>query len=150
MGNICRSPTAHGVFRHLVREAGLEERIEVDSAGTHGYHVGAPPDARAQATARERGLDLSDLRARKAVAADFKRFDYLLAMDQANYQGLRDICPPGYEDRLHLFLEFAPELDIDEVPDPYYGGQRGFDDVFDMVTAASRGLLDVIRAEHGV
>ncbi|MBU0501004.1 MAG: low molecular weight phosphotyrosine protein phosphatase [Gammaproteobacteria bacterium] len=148
MGNICRSPTAHGVFRHLVVQAGLMDSIEVDSAGTQGYHVGAPPDSRSQATARGRGLDLGDLRARKAIAADFNRFDYILAMDRANYQGLREICPSGHERRLRMFLEFAPELGIEEVPDPYYGGQRGFEDVFDMATQASQGLLDYIRGRH--
>ncbi|OGT89326.1 MAG: phosphotyrosine protein phosphatase [Gammaproteobacteria bacterium RIFOXYA12_FULL_61_12] len=148
MGNICRSPTAHGVFRHLVGQEGLADRIEIDSAGTHGYHAGAPPDSRSQATALKRGFDLSDLRARKVVAADFSRFDYILAMDSANYQGLREICPPGHEHRLRMFLDFAPRLDIAEVPDPYYGGQRGFDDVFDMVTEASQGLLDHIRGKH--
>ncbi|MBF0255482.1 MAG: low molecular weight phosphotyrosine protein phosphatase [Gammaproteobacteria bacterium] len=148
MGNICRSPTAHGVFRQLVRQEGLERQIEIDSAGTHGYHIGAAPDQRAQATARSRGFDLSDLRARQVERGDFEQFDYVLAMDRDNYQGLQAICPPGREERLRLFLEFAPQLGRREVPDPYYGGQRGFEEVFDMVDAASRGLLDHIRAHH--
>ena len=148
MGNICRSPTAEGVFRNLVREEGLDEHIVTDSAGTHAYHVGEPPDRRAQATAVQRGIDLSDLRARKAVAADFEEFDYVLAMDRDNHGMLQMICPQGYEDRLSLFLEFAPHLSYKEVPDPYYGGDKGFENVFDMVEAASRGLLEDIRQRH--
>ncbi len=148
MGNICRSPTAHGVFRHLVEEAGLADRILIDSAGTHSYHVGSPPDQRAQATALERGFDLSDLRARQAVSADFAEFDYLLAMDRDNYRGLKAISLPGYEERLHLFMDFAPRLGRKEVPDPYYGGPKGFEDVFDMVSEASQGLLSHIRNQH--
>lgn len=150
MGNICRSPTAHGVFRDLVRREGLEQAIAIDSAGTHSYHVGSPPDRRAQETARARGFDLSDLRARQATAEDFRQFDYVLAMDRDNHQGLASLCPKGLEQRLHLFLDFAPELKISEVPDPYYGGQRGFDQVFDMVEAASQGLLAHIRRTHGL
>jgi protein-tyrosine phosphatase len=150
MGNICRSPTAHGVFRDLVQQQGLNGVIEIDSAGTHSYHVGSPPDSRSQATALSRGFDLSDLRARQARAADFDQFDYVLAMDRDNHRGLADMCPSGAEHKLHLFMDFAPDLEIDEVPDPYYGGPNGFDRVFDMVDAASRGLLAHIRKEHGV
>lgn len=150
MGNICRSPTAHGVFRDLVRKEGLEGRIEVDSAGTHGYHIGAPPDGRAQATARSRGFDLGDLRARKAVAEDFIEFDYLLAMDEDNYQGLKAIAPKDASGRLQLFLDYAPVTGLREVPDPYYGGQQGFEQVFDLVAEASRGLLAHIRQEQGL
>ncbi|WP_295428093.1 low molecular weight protein-tyrosine-phosphatase [uncultured Thiodictyon sp.] len=142
MGNICRSPTAHGVFRHLVQQAGYAARIQVDSAGTHGYHIGEPPDERAEETARARGIDISDLRARRAEPEDFLAFDYILAMDQDNYHSLARICPPGMERKLSLFLDFAPELKRREVPDPYYGGQRGFDQVLDMVETAARGLLD--------
>jgi protein-tyrosine phosphatase len=144
MGNICRSPTAHGVFRHLVQEAGLSARIEIDSAGTHGYHVDEPPDARTQETALARGVDISDLRARRAEPEDFLHYDYILAMDQDNYHSLSRICPRGMERKLLLFLDFAPELKRREVPDPYYGGQRGFDQVFDMVEAAAAGLLEHI------
>jgi protein-tyrosine phosphatase len=144
MGNICRSPTAHGVFRHLVRESGLEALIEIDSAGTHAYHVGEPPDRRARETARSRGIDIGDLRARRAEPEDFHYFDYVLAMDQDNYHSLSRICPPGVESKLALFMDFAPELRRREVPDPYYGGQQGFEQVFDMVEAAARGLLDDI------
>lgn len=145
MGNICRSPTAHGVFRQLVIEEQLTDFIEIDSAGTHAYHVGNPPDSRAQQTARSRGIDLSDLTARQVKSHDFELFDYVLAMDHDNFHGLRAICPAGKEDRLHMFLDFAPALKVKEVPDPYYGGASGFEKVFDMVDEASRGLLEDIK-----
>jgi len=145
MGNICRSPTAHGVFRDLVRKEGLQERIEIDSAGTHAYHVGNEPDQRAQATAQARGIDLSDLRARQVTADDFIDYDYILAMDEENHDILRALCPRGEEGRLRLFLEFAPGQGVREVPDPYYGGAQGFERVFDLVDAASRGLLKDIE-----
>ena len=145
MGNICRSPTAHGVFRQLVAREGLDGVIEIDSAGTHAYHVGKPPDPRAQETAHSRGIDLKDLRARRARPEDFEYFDYVLAMDQDNYHGLCKICPPGYERKIALFMDYAPRMKIREVPDPYYGGPQGFEQVFDMVEAASGGLLNDIR-----
>jgi protein-tyrosine phosphatase len=148
MGNICRSPTAHGVFRRLVIDEGLSHRIEIDSAGTHAYHIGEPPDRRARETARSRGIDIEDLRARLAEPDDCVRFDYVLAMDRDNYECLVRICPEGMEGRLRLFMDFAPELGIREVPDPYYGGQRGFEQVFDMVESAARGLLMDIRSRH--
>ena len=147
MGNICRSPTAEGVFRHLVRQEELEHLIQSDSAGTHAYHVGNPPDTRAQATAETRGIELHDLRARRVSAKDFELFDYVLAMARENYEILSDICPQGYESRLRLFMEFAPQLNIPEVPDPYYGGTSGFERVFDMVEEASQGLLEDIRRQ---
>ncbi len=148
MGNICRSPTAHGVFRHLVRAAGYATQIEIDSAGTHAYHLNEPPDERAQETALARGVDISDLRARRAAAEDFAYYDYILAMDQDNYHSLSRVCPQGMERKLLLLMDFAPQLKRREVPDPYYGGQRGFDQVFDMVEAAAQGLLDhLIRRE---
>ncbi|MBG7602769.1 MAG: low molecular weight phosphotyrosine protein phosphatase [Gammaproteobacteria bacterium] len=145
MGNICRSPTAHGVFRKLVESEGLTDIIVIDSAGTHAYHVGNPPDQRAQQTALYRNLDLSDLRARQTAGDDFERFDYVLAMDEDNYAILQNACPADMEYKLRLFMSFAPELGIREVPDPYYGGDRGFEQVFDMIEAASEGLLDEIR-----
>jgi protein-tyrosine phosphatase len=148
MGNICRSPTAHGVFRQLVREAGLADRIEVDSAGTHAYHVGNPPDPRAQAVAQGRGVAMDDLRARQARPEDFLEYDYVLAMDQDNYHGLSAICPRGQERRIGLFLDYAPQLRVREVPDPYYGGPQGFERVFDLVEAAARGLLADIQRRH--
>lgn len=148
MGNICRSPTAQGVFRKLVEEEGLADRVETDSAGTHAYHVGQPPDQRAQATAAGRNIDLSDLRGRQVNVEDFHRFDYILAMDRENLEILSGLCPVGMEDRLSLFMDFADDYGIAEVPDPYYGGEQGFEQVFDMVEAASRGLLGHIRKNH--
>lgn len=150
MGNICRSPMAHGYFEHLVRDAGLGDRIEVDSAGTHAYHIGKPPDSRAQQTSIRHGIDLSAQRARKALREDFQRFDYVLAMDKDNYSLLADLCPEGQEHRLRLFLEFAPQLSEREVPDPYYGGPEGFERVFDMVEAAAAGLLMDIRSRYAI
>jgi len=147
MGNICRSPTAEGVFRHLVRQEELEHLIQTDSAGTHAYHVGNPPDSRAQSTAERRGIELHDLRARRVSAEDFDLFDYVLAMDSENHEILSELCPSGYESRLRLFMEFAPHLNIPEVPDPYYGGPSGFERVFDMVEEASKGLLEDIRRQ---
>ena len=150
MGNICRSPTAEGVFRQLLRDAGLSARIEVDSAGTHAYHVGEPPDRRAQQAARSRGIDLSKQRARAAVVADFQRFDWIIAMDRANLENLQRLRPEGGRARLHELMEFAPQAVLSEVPDPYYGGSDGFEQVLDLVEEGSRGLLARIRAEHGL
>lgn len=144
MGNICRSPTAEGVFRNLIQRDGYDRWITTDSAGTHAYHIGNEPDYRTQQTARNRGIDLSDLRARKVVKNDFIDFDYVLAMDNDNYQILERLCPDGFEDRLSLFLDFSKEYAETEVPDPYYGGDQGFEHVFDLVDSASRGLLDNI------
>ncbi len=147
MGNICRSPTAHGVFAALVDAAGLADRIEVDSAGTHGYHVGAPPDPRSQQTARARGVDLAALRARRFEAGDFVDFDYLLAMDRGNLADMLALRPDDARARVHLMLDFAPDYGHDEVPDPYFG-DAGFERVFDMIDAASRGLLAHLREQH--
>ena len=146
MGNICRSPTAEGVFRHLVEQQGLAEKIIIDSAGTHDYHIGNPPDARSQAAAARRGYDLGSLRARQIVAGDFTKFDYVLAMDDANLHLLQQQCPDEYRNRLKLFLEFAEGCRLREVPDPYYGGAQGFTQVLDLVESAARGLLEHIRA----
>lgn len=148
MGNICRSPTAHGVFRKLVSDSGLEGHISTDSAGTHAYHIGEGPDKRSQATASKRDIDISDLRARQAKAEDFHRFDYVIAMDQDNLISLNRICPGEMEHKLRLFMDFAPQMRTREVPDPYYGGGRGFEHVFDLVEAASVGLLEEIRSTH--
>ena len=148
MGNICRSPTAEGVFRHIVAEQGLQGSIVTDSAGTHAYHVGEQPDRRAQSTAKSRGIDLSDLSARRVLAVDFEKFDYVLAMDNDNYANLEELCPTGLDDRLSLFLDFAPAVQTSEVPDPYYGGVKGFEVVFDMVEQASLGLLQDIKKKH--
>jgi protein-tyrosine phosphatase len=149
MGNICRSPTAHGLFQKLVDEQGLAQRIVVDSAGTHSYHVGNPPDPRSQATARQRGVDLSGLRARRFVSGDFIEFDYLLGMDSGNIADMRAIRPEQASARLQLMLEYSRHFDEREVPDPYYGND-GFELVFDMIDDASRGLLEHIRMQHDV
>ncbi len=148
MGNICRSPTAHGVFRALVEREGLAHVVEIDSAGTHAYHVGSSPDKRAQATARSRGVDLSDLVARRVAEEDFATFDLVLAMDQDNFIALSEICPDAHLDKIHLFMDFAPGMRTREVPDPYYGGASGFERVFDLVEAASEGLIEEIRRRH--
>ncbi len=141
-GNICRSPTAEGVFRARAIEAGLEHRVRADSAGTHGYHVGEAPDPRSCATALRRGVDLSSLRGRKVTVQDFDRFDLLLAMDRGHLRALQALAPPGKADRAHLFLHFAPRLGLQDVPDPYYGGEEGFERVLDMIEAACDGLLE--------
>lgn len=142
MGNICRSPSAHGVLRHKLKAAGLGQRVEVDSAGTHGYHVGAPPDERSQQHARRRGYELADLRARRLEAADFERFDLVLAMDEDNLTLARARCPPALQERLHLFLPYArADSGMRAVPDPYYGGPDGFEEVLDLVEAACDALL---------
>lgn len=150
MGNICRSPTAEGVFRHIVNSAGLADKIHIDSAGTHSYHIGSTPDPRAQAAALNRNIDLSSQRARKVKGADFDEFDYVLAMDHSNYSDLRDISSEDTQDRLSLFLDFAETVSTREVPDPYYGGDQGFEHVLDLVEEASRGLLASIREKHGL
>lgn len=149
MGNICRSPTAHGVFRRYVQESGLHNHIEIDSAGTHAYHVGEPPDKRAQQAAQKRGVNLSDLRARQVNATDFVHYDYILAMDNDNYAILEALCPPEEMHKLYLFLTFAPDMDVREVPDPYYGGDSGFERVLNLVEAASLGLLAEIKRDTG-
>ena len=148
MGNICRSPTAEGVFTKLVQDQNLTDVIEIDSAGTHAYHVGEAPDPRSQKTALKRGIDLSSLRARRAVSADFEKYDYVLAMDRENQRGLEAICPIGQEYKLQLFLSYAPNLEHEEVPDPYYGGPHGFERVLDMIEEASHGLLQDIQLRH--
>jgi len=150
MGNICRSPTAHGVFLDMVNKAELEDRIKVDSAGTHAYHVAEPPDPRAQEAALKRDVDLSGLRARKAVQNDFYEYDYVIAMDNSNFSSLLSMAPEGHEDKLKLFLEYAPHLDVTEVPDPYYGGRNGFERVLDLIEAASEGLLEDVKKHHNL
>ena len=149
MGNICRSPTAHGVFEALVEEQGLGGSIRVDSAGTHSYHVGSAPDPRSQATARAHGVDLSGLRARRFVSGDFVDFDYLLAMDRGNLADMLAIKPANARARTELMLDYATGSRAREIPDPYYGND-GFELVYEMVTDASRGLLRHIRERHGI
>ena len=148
LGNICRSPTAQGVFEALLQREGLAGRIQVDSAGTQAYHVGEPPDTRAQQAALRRGVDLSGQRARRVRPEDFLEFDYILAMDRSNYEDLRAVCHPDYEERVRLFLEFASTSGVQDVPDPYYGGAQGFERVFDLIEEAAEGLLADIRARH--
>ena len=148
MGNICRSPTAHGVFRKLIEDQQLAHLISIDSAGTHAYHVGSGPDKRAQATAARRGVDLSSLVARRVTQEDFDEFDYVVAMDQDNYLSLSEICPDRHVGKIHLLMDFAPGMRTREVPDPYYGGPAGFERVFDLIEAASLGLVDEIRLRH--
>ncbi|NOX08744.1 MAG: low molecular weight phosphotyrosine protein phosphatase [Gammaproteobacteria bacterium] len=147
MGNICRSPTAEGVFLSLLEAEGMLDVVEVDSAGTHAYHVGEQPDLRSQAAARGRGIDLSNQRGRQFEANDFIEFDYVLAMDSENYRGLKHICPPGYEHKLHRFLEYARYTKTLDVPDPYYGAGDGFEQVLDLIEDASQGLLETLRKE---
>ncbi len=148
MGNICRSPTAQGVFERLVQQHALSDLIEIDSAGTHAYHVGEPPDSRAQETALNRGVDLSSQRARRVQAGDFEYYDYVIAMDSDNLKNLLAICPRGMRKKVSLFLSHQSQYEAQDVPDPYYGGSSGFEQVLDMVEAASDGLLTVIKQHH--
>lgn len=148
MGNICRSPTAEAVFRAKVYEAGLSQHIDIDSVGTHDYHIGDPPDQRTQRAAKQRGYDLGNLRGRQVEVADFSRFDYVLAMDNANMAILYSLCPKEHRDRLGLFLHYAKNYRQTEVPDPYYGGEDGFERVLDMVEDAAAGLLQHIQTLH--
>ena len=144
-GNICRSPTAEGVFRHMMNENRIAGWVEVASAGTHGYHVGEAPDQRAQQAATRRGYDLSRIRARKVVPQDLEYFDMILAMDRKTLESLRLICSAERLGRLGLFMDYSTVFDEDEVPDPYYGTGQGFDLVLDMVEEASRGLIDRVK-----
>lgn len=148
LGNICRSPTAEGVFTKMVDEAGLMDRIQIDSAGTGGWHVGEPPDARAQVAAKKRGYELQHLRARQALPGDFYQFDYILAMDDENLRNLRLLCEQ--KDHLHkaeLLLNYAKNFTEKEVPDPYYGGDEGFSHVLDLIEDACSHLLQQIQTE---
>lgn len=147
LGNICRSPTAEGVMRDQVAAAKLGNRIEIDSAGTGSWHIGEPPDRRAQKAASLRGYDLSTLRGRQIGAADFERFDLLIAMDDANVAALTRICPPAHRDKIRLLMEFDPQADAREVVDPYFGGDAGFEAVLDQCEAACRGLLAGLRGQ---
>ena len=148
LGNICRSPTAHGVFQKMVDDEKLSAVIAVDSAGTSGWHIGDPPDARTTKVAKSRGVDLSVLRGRKVEVQDFYEFDYILAMDNANLQELKAIQPEQNDKHVGLFLEFATHFSESEVPDPYYGGAEGFEHVFDLVDDACVGLLQAIKQRY--
>ena len=145
MGNICRSPTAEGVVRSYIKNNGLGDVVEVDSAGTHGYHVGEAPDSRTQRAAMVRGYNLSQLRARKVARQDLDYFDLILAMDKSNLDNLRRMSPPEMHDRIRLFMDYARNFDDDEVPDPYFGLGHGFDLVLDMVEDAAQGLVDDLK-----
>ena len=148
MGNVCRSPTAEAVFRSRVAAAGLADRIVCTSAGTHGFNVGAAADARSRAAAARRGYDMSKARGRAIAAADFERYDLVLAMDRQNLEALREICPEGRQDRLRLLMEFARAHAMQEVPDPYYSTAQGFDVVLDMIEDACGALLEHVRAQY--
>lgn len=150
MGNICRSPTAEGVFTKLVKDHKLDAHFAIDSAGTHAYHVGNAPDLRSQSAALERGIDLSGLRARQVIHGDFEDFDYVLAMDDENYSILINACPEQHKPKVKYFLDYAPHLNERQVPDPYYGGQYGFERVLDMVEEASAGFLKALRESGGI
>lgn len=145
MGNICRSPTAEAVLRHKLRERGLAAAVEVDSAGTHGWHEGAPADERSQRHARKRGYDLTGLRSRPVSEQDFEQFDLLLAMDWENLAHLEDACPPQHRRKLQRLMAFAPQALHPEVPDPYYGGPHAFDRVLDLVEAGCDGLIEHLQ-----
>ena len=149
MGNICRSPTAEGVFRRLAAERAPGMEIEVDSAGTHDYHVGDPPDPRSIAAAARRGVDLRRLRARAVCDEDFERFDLIIAMDRQNRAALLDRSPAPFRERIRLFMEFAGDPEIADVPDPYYGGAPGFERVLDLAEEAAAGLLDELLERAG-
>jgi protein-tyrosine phosphatase len=148
MGNICRSPTAQGVFERLVADNELATVIQVDSAGTHAYHIGEKPDERASAAALKRGIDLSNQKARRVSPDDFHVFDYVIAMDSSNFENLASYCPAEHESKLRLFMEFVPDIEVNEVPDPYYGGSTGFERVLDLIELAAAGLLADIRQQH--
>ena len=150
MGNICRSPTAEGAFKRLLDESSPSISVRADSAGTHAYHVGHPPDDRAQNAAARRGIDISDQRARKVAETDFATFDFVLAMDETNLELLLELSPADYHDRIKLLMDFAPQLGRREVPDPYYGGAIGFELVLDLVEEASLGLLQEILQTNTV
>ena len=149
MGNICRSPTAEGAFRELLRREGLDRAVWVDSAGTHAYHEGEAPDPRAIRAARRRGIELERIRARRVSAEDFEIFDYLLVMDEDNQGAMEALCPDvRYLERVGYFMNFAGESASHVVPDPYYGGPQGFERVLDLVETASIGLLTHLRTKH--
>lgn len=146
MGNICRSPMAEGIFRREIAKAGLQDAVMIDSAGTHSYHIGEPPDARAQKAISRRGVDISGLRGRQVADADFEKFDYILAMDEGNLGILRRNAPPHALEKVRLLLSYSSKFPDREVPDPYYGGASGFEENLDMIEDAVAGLIEDIRA----
>lgn len=142
LGNICRSPTAEAIFRHKALHAGMS--IEIDSAGTLGAHIGSPPDKRSRAVGEERGYSFKKIKCRKVDLSDFEHFDYIVAMDKQNLQNLLEICPEEHQHKVALMMSFCSSQE-DEVPDPYYGGKRGFEYVLDLIEQASDGLLEQIK-----
>jgi protein-tyrosine phosphatase len=145
LGNICRSPTAEGVLRHLAAQEAPQLALEIDSAGTADYHIGAAPDPRSRRAALKRGIDIGALEARQVAADDFERFDLILAMDAENLRELRAMQPRNSRAALKLFLEYAPDLKLRDVPDPYYRDAAAFEEVLDLTTAAARGLLAALQ-----
>lgn len=145
MGNICRSPSAEGVFNKIIADQNLLDKFLIDSAGTHAYHIGERSDLRSQKAAKERGVDLSKIRARKVIMGDFEDFDYLLAMDKDNHSVMLQACPEEHHHKVKLFLEYAPHLETQEVPDPYYGGTYGFERVLDLIEEASTGFIKELK-----
>jgi protein-tyrosine phosphatase len=141
MGNICRSPIAEGVFRHAIAEAGFLERVQIDSAGTHGYHAGEPPDRRAQQAAKSRGYDIEGIRARRIEREDFARFDWIFAMDHANLRALMEMRPRDHAGHLGLYLDLVPDVGVREMPDPYYGGPEGFERVLNLTERVTPALV---------
>ena len=148
MGNICRSPMAEGAFREAARNAGIEGRLKIDSAGTIGYHAGSPPDQRALAAARKQGVDISRQRSRKVTDDDFETFDYILVMDDENFRDITGRCPERHQARVQMFLRHAPHLPLDEMPDPYGGHRDDFDMCYSAAVDAAKGLLATIIAKH--
>lgn len=148
LGNICRSPAAEGILRELVHDVGLEEKLEIDSAGTGSWHIGQPPDRRVQTVARRRRIDLSPLRARQVKPSDFETYDYILAMDQENLRDLKDYAPKEHVSKLGLLLDYVPDVEEKDVPDPFYGNARDFETMFQLVEQASDALLAHIANKH--
>ena len=144
-GNICRSPTAEGVFRRMVEKAGLGRRVHIDSASTIAFHIGEGPDPRSQKAARNRGIDLSDLRARQFNRCDFDTFDFLIALDRSHLKTLEEQVPENCDATLRLLMDYDPRSTIEDVPDPYYGDPSGFDDVLNLIERAAAGLLQEIH-----
>ena len=150
MGNICRSPTAEGVFNKLIEEQGVADRFEIDSAGTHAYHEGEAPDLRAQKAAQARDILLTHIKARKVINGDFEDYDYILAMDQDNFSVLIEACPEEHKHKIKYFLDYAPHLDTREVPDPYYGGRFGFESVLDLTEEAAEGFITALKQKREI
>ncbi|WP_262693810.1 low molecular weight protein-tyrosine-phosphatase [Kordiimonas aquimaris] len=148
MGNICRSPMAEGAFKAAVEIAGLVDEIKIDSAGTIDYHAGSLPDERAQKAAHAKGVDITNQRSRKVANNDYEAFDYIMAMDNENFRDLMANCPAEYQERIHMFLKFAPDVPINEMPDPYYGRDNGFAECFAAAEKAAEGLLSHIKQKH--